>query len=412
MIIVFEGIDIMNIKERFLSYVGIDTQSDESSSTYPSTDKQLNLARKLVNDLQSLGITNAYLNKYGIVYAKIPANCEDLKDKIGFISHMDTSPDFSGANVKPRIITNYDGSDIILNKDLNIVLDTKTFPTLLKNIGETIIVTDGTTLLGADDKAGVAIIMSLVEELVNHPNIKHGQISVAFTPDEEIGRGTDNFDIKEFDADYAYTIDGGEIDLIEYENFNAASATVEIHGKSIHPGSAKGKMINSILVAEEFNDLLPCDMIPSKTEGYQGFNHLHNLSGDCEHTTMEYIIRNHSKELFEKQKQDFKVAKDVLDHKYGYEIVTLTITDSYQNMRPYIEKDPRALNRVVDTYKKLNIPFNFSPIRGGTDGATLTVKGLPTPNLGTGGYNYHGKFEYVSLTQMEKMVKILIELIK
>ena len=412
MIIVFEGIDIMNIKERFLSYVGIDTQSDESSSTYPSTDKQLNLARKLVNDLQSLGITNAYLNKYGIVYAKIPANCEDLKDKIGFISHMDTSPDFSGANVKPRIITNYDGSDIILNKDLNIVLDTKTFPTLLKNIGETIIVTDGTTLLGADDKAGVAIIMSLVEELVNHPNIKHGQISVAFTLDEEIGRGTDNFDIKEFDADYAYTIDGGEIDLIEYENFNAASATVEIHGKSIHPGSAKGKMINSILVAEEFNDLLPCDMIPSKTEGYQGFNHLHNISGDCEHTTMEYIIRNHSKELFEKQKQDFKVAKDVLDYKYGYEIVTLTITDSYQNMRPYIEKDPRALNRVVDTYKKLNIPFNFSPIRGGTDGATLTVKGLPTPNLGTGGYNYHGKFEYVSLTQMEKMVKILIELIK
>lgn len=397
----------MKIKDRFLNYVSIDTQSDENSLTYPSTNKQLNLARKLVEELQDLGVTNAYLNKYGIVYAKILANCTEIKEKIGFIAHMDTAPDFTGQDVKPTIINHYDGSNIVLNKEQNIILSSKTFPSLLNNIGETLIVTDGTTLLGADDKAGIAIIMSFIEEIINNPLIKHGQISIAFTPDEEIGRGTDNFDIKEFDADYAYTLDGGQIDFIEYENFNAATATIKIKGNSIHPGSAKDKMINSILVAEEFNDLLPNDMIPSKTEGYQGFNHLHSINGNCENTIMEYIIRNHSKTLFNKQKHDFEVAKNILNHKYEYDIVDLQITDSYENMREYIEKDPRCLERVTSAYKELNMNYSFSPIRGGTDGARLTVNGLPTPNLGTGGYNYHGKYEYVSLTQMEKMVDIL-----
>ncbi|MCH5171225.1 MAG: peptidase T [Erysipelotrichales bacterium] len=401
----------MDIKDRFIDYVKIDTQSDESSNTYPSTMKQLDLAKKLVKELQQLGISNAYLDKYGIVYAKIPANCEDIKVKIGFIAHMDTSPDCSGKDVEPRIIEKYNGEDILLNKDEKIILDTKTFPSLLKNIGETLVVTNGKTLLGADDKAGIAIIMTFIEKLLAS-NIKHGQISIAFTPDEEIGRGTDNFDIKEFDADYAYTLDGGDIHYIEYENFNAASATVKIHGVSIHPGSAKDKMINSILVAEEFNDLLPSDMIPSKTEGYQGFNHLCEIKGSCEYTEMEYIIRNHTKSIFEKQKKDFEIAKNILNHKYGYEIVELVIEDSYENMRTYIEKDPRSLDHIVDVYKRLGITYEFEPIRGGTDGARLTVLGLPTPNLGTGGYNYHGRFEYASLTQMSKMVEILLELVK
>ena len=401
----------MEIKDRFIEYVKIDTQSDESSNTYPSTMKQLDLARKLVKELQQLGISNAYLDKYGIVYAKILANTEEEKDKIGFIAHMDTSPDCSGKDVMPRIIEKYSGDDIILNEDENIVLDTKTFPSLLKNIGETLVVTNGKTLLGADDKAGIAIIMTFIEKLLAS-NIKHGQISIAFTPDEEIGRGTDNFDIKEFDADYAYTLDGGDIHYIEYENFNAASATVKIHGISIHPGSAKDKMVNSILVAEEFNDLLPNDMIPSKTEGYQGFNHLCDIKGNCEYTEMEYIIRNHTKAIFDKQKKDFEIAKNILNHKYGYEVVEVIIEDSYENMRTYIEKDPRSLNHIVNIYKKLEIPYEFAPIRGGTDGARLTVLGLPTPNLGTGGYNYHGRFEYASLTQMSKMVDILLELVK
>lgn len=400
----------MDIRDRFISYVKIDTQSDENSSSSPSTLKQLDLAKKLVDELQKLGISNAYLNKYGVVYAHIPAN-DETKDKIGFISHMDTSPDCSGANVTPRLIKSYDGNDIVLNSEENIILDTKTFPSLLENVGEDLIVTNGKTLLGADDKAGVAIIMTFLEKLLAS-DIKHGQISIAFTPDEEVGRGTEHFDIQEFDADYAYTVDGGDIHIIEYENFNAASAKVEIFGKSIHPGSAKDKMINSLLVAEEFNDLLPRDMIPSKTEGYQGFNHLCEIKGNVENTVMEYIIRNHSKELFKKQKNDFEIAKNILNHKYEYEIIKLTITDSYENMRPYIEKDPRSLNKVVETYKNLKIPYQFLPIRGGTDGATLTVKGLPTPNLGTGGYNYHGRYEYVSLTQMKQMVNILLELVK
>ncbi|MCH5180362.1 MAG: peptidase T [Erysipelotrichales bacterium] len=401
----------MNIRDRFIEYVKIDTQSDESSNTYPSTAKQLDLAKKLVEELQQLGISNAYLDKYGIVYAKIPKNTDEIVDKIGLIAHMDTSPDCSGKDVEPRIIEKYNGEDIVLNKDENIILDTKTFPSLLKNVGETLVVTNGKTLLGADDKAGIAIIMTFIEKLLAS-DIKHGQISIAFTPDEEIGRGTDNFNIEEFDADYAYTLDGGDIHYIEYENFNAASAIVKIHGVSIHPGSAKDKMINSILVAEEFNDLLPSDMIPSKTEGYQGFNHLCDIKGNCEYTEMEYIIRNHTKSIFEKQKKDFEIAKNILNHKYGYEIVEVIIEDSYENMRTYIEKDPRSLDRIVNVYKRLNIDHEFEPIRGGTDGARLTVMGLPTPNLGTGGYNYHGRFEYASLTQMSKMVDILLELVK
>ena len=400
----------MDLVKRFLKYVSFDTQSDENSNATPSTSKQLNLAKYLVNELKSIGCSDVFVDQYGIVYATIPSNTEEKVDTIGLIAHMDTSPDCSGANIKPRIINKYDGSDITLNE--NTIMKVADFPSLKENVGEDLIVTDGTTLLGADDKAGIAIIVEAAYRIINDKKSKHGEIKIAFTPDEEVGRGTENFDVKYFNCDYAYTLDGGDIRFIEYENFNAASAMVNVKGINIHPGSAKNKMVNAILLAKEFDDLLPKDELPSTTEGYEGFHHLNDISGDVENVNMFYIIRNHDENILNRQIQDFKDAEKAINEKYSGNFVTANIKKGYKNMKEVILANPKVLKRATDAYEKLNIPYSFTPIRGGTDGANLSFAGLPCPNLGDGGYNFHGRYEYVSITQMRKMVKIILEILK
>lgn len=399
----------MDLVKRFLKYVSFDTQSDENSSASPSTAKQLDLAKYLINELKSIGCQDVVLDQFGIVYATIPANTDEKIPTIGLIAHMDTSPDCSGNNIKPRIITKYDGNDIKLNDET--IMKVEDFPTLKSNIGEDLIVTDGTTLLGADDKAGIAIIVESAYRIINSNN-KHGTVKIAFTPDEEVGRGTENFDVKYFNCDFAYTLDGGESDVIEYENFNAASAKVEIKGINIHPGSAKDKMINSILLAKEFDDLLPKDEVPSKTSMYEGFHHLCDFNGDVEHTTLQYIIRNHDIDILRRQMDDFNKAAKIINEKYGSNFINVTLKESYKNMKEVIVKNPHVLEKVTNAYNTLKLQYKFLPIRGGTDGANLSFLGLPCPNLGTGGYNYHGRFEYVSITQMRKMVKVILEIIK
>lgn len=402
----------MEIKERFLNYVSFDTQSVENSQTVPSTSKQLKLGKYLVEELQSLGIENALLNEYGVVYGTIPSNNNHQGDVIGFIAHMDTSPDASGKDINPQIIKNYQGQKITLNEDKKLYLDPEQYPQLLHLIHHDLITTDGTTLLGADDKAGIAIIMQMVEYLHTHPEFKHNDIQIAFTPDEEIGCGSNHFDVKYFNADYAYTIDGGDIHIIEYENFNAFSAKVNIHGRSIHPGSAKNKMINSTRVAYEFDSLLPVHMRPESTEGYEGFNHLHAIQGTCEETTMDYIIRNHDLQQAKKQCQEFIDIVEFLNKKYGYQIIDLTITESYLNMKEALKDHMFIVEQALAAIKENGLDAYCSPIRGGTDGARLTFMGLPCPNLGTGGFNYHGPYEYCSLTMMEKQVQILLHILK
>lgn len=400
----------MDLVKRFLKYVSFDTQSDENSNATPSTSKQLNLAKYLVNELKSIGCSDVFVDQYGIVYATIPSNTEEKVDTIGLIAHMDTSPDCSGANIKPRIINKYDGSDITLNE--NTIMKVANFPSLKENVGEDLIVTDGTTLLGADDKAGIAIIVEAAYRIINDKKSKHGAIKIAFTPDEEVGRGTENFDVKYFNCDYAYTLDGGDIRFIEYENFNAASAMVNVKGINIHPGSAKNKMVNAILLAKEFDDLLSKDELPSTTEGYEGFHHLNDINGDVENVNMFYIIRNHDENILNRQIQDFKDAEKAINEKYNGNFVTANIKKGYKNMKEIILANPKVLKRATDAYEKLNIPYSFTPIRGGTDGANLSFAGLPCPNLGDGGYNFHGRYEYVSITQMRKMVKIILEILK
>ena len=402
----------MEIKERFLNYVSFDTQSAENSQTVPSTSKQLKLGKYLVEELQSLGIENALLNEYGVVYGTIPSNNNHQGDVIGFIAHMDTSPDASGKDINPQIIKNYQGQKITLNEDKKLYLDPEQYPQLLHLIHHDLITTDGTTLLGADDKAGIAIIMQMVEYLHTHPEFKHNDIQIAFTPDEEIGCGSNHFDVKYFNADYAYTIDGGDIHIIEYENFNAFSAKVNIHGRSIHPGSATNKMINSTRVAYEFDSLLPVHMRPESTEGYEGFNHLHAIQGTCEETTMDYIIRNHDLQQAKKQCQEFIDIVEFLNKKYGYQIIDLTITESYLNMKEALKDHMFIVEQALAAIKENGLDAYCSPIRGGTDGARLTFMGLPCPNLGTGGFNYHGPYEYCSLTMMEKQVQILLHILK
>lgn len=402
----------MEIKERFLNYVSFDTQSAENSQTVPSTSKQLKLGKYLVEELQSLGIENALLNEYGVVYGTIPSNNNHQGDVIGFIAHMDTSPDASGKDINPQIIKNYQGQKITLNEDKKLYLDPEQYPQLLHLIHHDLITTDGTTLLGADDKAGIAIIMQMVEYLHTHPEFKHNDIQIAFTPDEEIGCGSNHFDVKYFNADYAYTIDGGDIHIVEYENFNAFSAKVNIHGRSIHPGSAKNKMINSTRVAYEFDSLLPVHMRPESTEGYEGFNHLHAIQGTCEETTMDYIIRNHDLQQAKKQCQEFIDIVEFLNKKYGYQIIDLTITESYLNMKEALKDHMFIVEQALAAIKENGFEASCSPIRGGTDGARLTFMGLPCPNLGTGGFNYHGPYEYCSLTMMEKQVEILLHILK
>lgn len=402
----------MEIKERFLNYVSFDTQSVENSQTVPSTSKQLKLGKYLVEELQSLGIENAKIDEYGVVYGTIPSNNNHQGDVIGFIAHMDTSPDASGKDIHPQIIKDYQGQKITLNEDKKLYLDPEQYPQLLHLIHHDLITTDGTTLLGADDKAGIAIIMQMVEYLHTHPEFKHNDIQIAFTPDEEIGCGSNHFDVKYFNADYAYTIDGGDIHIVEYENFNAFSAKVNIHGRSIHPGSAKNKMVNSTRVAYEFDSLLPVHMRPESTEGYEGFNHLHAIQGTCEETTMDYIIRNHDLQQAKKQCQEFIDIAEFLNKKYGYQIIEVTITESYLNMKEALKNHMFIVEQALAAIKENGLDAYCSPIRGGTDGARLTFMGLPCPNLGTGGFNYHGPYEYCSLTMMEKQVQILLHILK
>lgn len=396
----------MNIIDRFINYCKIETTSNQYTHLTPSTNNQYDLANLLLKELKEVGIKDAFISKDCVVYGHLKANY-DTNKSIGFIAHMDTSDQMSGKNVKPRIVSNYDGKDIILNEEFNIILSPKEFPNLLNNIGCDLIVTDGTTLLGGDDKAGIAEIMDMLEYLNNHPEYKHCNISVAFTPDEEIGEGAKNFDLKIFNADYAYTIDGEDIKDVEYENFNAASAIVKINGLSIHPGSAKNKMINASLVAMEFNDLLPKDARPEKTEGYEGFNHLTNINGEVETCLLEYIIRNHDKELLNKQKEDFYNAQKIINEKYQKDIVELEIKDTYSNMKELILPHIEIVDDVKNNLKELGIEAKSSPIRGGTDGAVLTYMGLPCPNIGTGTRNCHGKYEYVVINEMITISKLL-----
>ena len=402
----------MEIKERFLKYVSFDTQSEEHSTTTPSTLKQLELGKYLTAELKSLGVENAELDEYGIVYGTIPSNNDHQGKVIGFIAHMDTSPDASGKDIHPQFVNDYDGSIITLNKEKEMYLDPEEYPILSQLVHHDLITTDGTTLLGADDKAGVAIIMQMVQYLYDHPEFKHNDIQIAFTPDEEVGRGTDNFDVKKFNADYAYTVDGGDIGDVEYENFNAFSATVTIHGKSIHPGSAKNKMINSVHVSQEFDSLLPAHARPESTEGYEGFNHLHSINGNCEKTVMEYIIRNHDLKLAKKQCQDFKDIAEFLNKKYEYQIVDVEIEESYLNMKEALKDHMYIVDHAKEAIRAGGIEATSTAIRGGTDGVRLTFLGLPCPNIGTGGFNYHGPFEFVSVTMMQKQVEMILRLLE
>lgn len=398
--------------DRFIEYVKIDTQSDASSNTSPSSSKQFDLLNKLKDELINLGVQDIVLEPNGILYGNIPANTNEKIDAVGFLAHVDTASEASGKNVLPRIVTNYDGKEIILNKELNIVMSPKEFPSLNRHLGKSLVVTDGTTLLGADDKAGVAEIMTLVDYLYNHPEFIHGPIKIAFTPDEEIGRGTENFNIEKFGADFAFTVDGGVVNEYEYENFNAAAAKVIISGLSCHPGSAKNIMINAQLIAIEFNSMLDPNKIPAKTEGYEGFNHMTSMKGEVETAELNYIIRNHNRALLEEQKQSFIDVANKINFKYQKELVKVEIKDSYYNMAELILKHPRIIELAKDAVSNVGLNPIANPIRGGTDGARLTYDGLPCPNLGTGGYNYHGRFEYLVIDEMEKSVEVLIEIVK
>lgn len=400
--------------DRFLRYVQIDTCSDENSGTHPSTAKQHDLAGLLARELEEMGAAEiTYDREHCYVYATVPASdgCED-RPTVGFIAHMDTSPAMSGAGVKPRIVKNYDGQDIVLNPELNIILRTADFPDISKYQGQDLIVTDGTTLLGADDKAGVAEIMAMAEYFLTHPDEPHGRIRIGFTPDEEIGEGPDFFDVALLGAQAAYTVDGGALGELEYENFNAAGAKLHIQGCSVHPGSAKGKMKNAILIAQEFQSMLPAFENPMYTEGYEGFYHLDSIQGNVESAQADYIIRDHDRALFEKKKKYFMSVASFLNDKYGEGTVTVDMKDSYYNMREIMEDHMELIDKVVETMKEQDIKPIITPIRGGTDGARLSFMGLPCPNICTGGENCHGKFEYACVQSMEKVVKLLTGLVK
>ncbi len=404
---------MVKVHERFLNYVAIDTQSIENSNSSPSSEKQKDLAHILVNEMKNIGISDAHMDNYGYVYGTIPSNSENLNiPTIGFIAHMDTSPDMPGDNVKAKIVKNYDGKDIVLNKEKNIVMKTDMFEHMQNYIGQDLIVTDGTTLLGADNKAGIAEIMSLAEFLMNNPDIKHGTIKIGFTPDEEVGNGAEHFDVKNFGADFAYTVDGGMLGEIEYENFNAASAKVEINGINIHPGSAKNKMKNSILIAIEFQQMLPIFETPSNTENYEGFNHLSDISGSVERTKLSYIIRDHDTNKFKYKKERFIKIADYLNEKYGKDTVVVELKDSYLNMKEMVLPHIHIVETAAKAMQELNIEPEIRPIRGGTDGARLSYMGLPCPNLCTGGHNFHGKYEYISIQSMERVVEILTKIVE
>lgn len=398
--------------KRFTSYVQIDTQSNEESDTCPSTPGQLVLLNQLVEELKEIGMEEVTIDENGYVMATLPANTDKDVPTIGFLAHVDTATDFTGANVKPQIVEQYDGKDIVLNKEQNIVLSPKDFPSLNQYIGHTLITTDGTTLLGADDKAGIAEIMTAMNYLIQHPEIKHGKVRVAFTPDEEIGRGPHKFNVEKFNAKYAYTMDGGPLGELQYESFNAASAKITIKGNNIHPGTAKGKMINSIKIAMELHQQLPAEQAPEFTEGYEGFYHLLSFHGDVEKTELYYIIRDFDRKEFENKKNTIAQIVSNLQNKYGNDRIFLQLNDQYYNMREKIEPVKEVVDIAYEAMKNLHIEPIIKPIRGGTDGSQLSYMGLPTPNIFTGGENYHGKYEYISVDNMVKATQVIIEIIK
>ncbi|MDR1594105.1 MAG: peptidase T [Prevotellaceae bacterium] len=401
-----------SVTDKFLRYVSYDTQSDEESASYPSTKKQLILLNQLADELKALGVSDATIDEYGYVMATVPSNIDCQIPVTGFLAHVDTSPDMSGANVKPQIVSNYNGGDIILNIERNVSLRVADFPEMKAYKGQTLITTDGTTLLGADDKAGVAEIMWVVQYLQSHPDFKHGTLKVGFTPDEEIGRGVDKFDVTKFGADYAYTIDGGEIGELEYENFNAASAQVKVQGKNIHPGYAKDKMLNAIIIAMELNALLPPTQRPEHTADYEGFYHLVSFKGTVENAELHYIIRDHDRSKLNKKKAYLKSCVELLAKKYGDDVLRLGIGDQYYNMREIIEQHFHIVEIARQAMIKAGVTPLIKPIRGGTDGARLSYMGLPCPNIFTGGHNFHGKYEFITVESMEKACEVMLNILE
>lgn len=396
--------------ERLVRYAKIDTQSDFNGTTCPTTAGQWDLLHILEKELKEVGLIDITLDENGYLFATVPANTEKILPTIGFLAHVDTATDYTGKNVRPQRINHYDGQDIQLNEET--IMAVQDFPELKNYVGHTLITTDGTTLLGADNKAGIAEIITAMEYLVAHPEIKHGDIRIAFTPDEEIGRGPHKFDVKAFGAKYAYTMDGGPLGELQYESFNAAGAEITFHGTSVHPGSAKDKMVNAILIANEFQNAMPANEIPQETDDYEGFIHLMQLEGDVEKTTLRYIIRYFDRETFEGKKQFMQQTAEKLQEKYGEAAVQCNIEDQYYNMREKIEPVMEIVDIVADAFKKLDIEPNIVPVRGGTDGSQLSYMGMPTPNIFTGGENYHGKYEYISVDNMEIATKVIIETVQ
>ncbi|WP_439151736.1 peptidase T [Winogradskyella sp.] len=399
-----------HIINRFISYITIDTESDPNSESTPSTAKQWNLANKLAEELKVIGLSDVSIDDNAYIMATLPSNVNHDVPTIGFISHFDTSPDFTGANVNPQIIENYNGKDIVLNETQNIILSPNYFEDLLLYKGQTLITTDGTTLLGADDKAGITEIVSAMEYLINHPEIKHGDIKIGFTPDEEIGRGAHKFDVEKFGADWAYTMDGSQIGELEYENFNAAGATIKVKGKIVHPGYAKGKMINSMYYATEFINALPKMETPEHTEGYEGFFHLHTLDGKVEETVLKYIIRDHDKDKFEARKALMEKIVSDLNSKFESEVFEIELKDQYYNMKERVEPVMHIVDIAEEAMKSLGISPLIKPIRGGTDGSQLSYMGLPCPNIFAGGHNFHGRYEYVPVESMQKAIEVICKI--
>lgn len=401
-----------SIVDRFLKYVSFDTQSAEDSNTTPSTAKQFKLAEYLRDELQEIGMTEVEMDENGYVYATLPANTDKEIPTIGFIAHMDTSPDCSGANIHPRIVKAYDGTDIVLDAEAGLVTSPKKFPELLDHVGEDLIVTDGHTLLGADDKAGIAEIVQAMVFLMEHPEIKHGKVRVGFNPDEEIGLGAHKFNVEKFGCAWGYTMDGGELGELEYENFNAASAKIEVKGVSVHPGYAKNKMINAARVAAEFAAQMPVTETPEQTVEFEGFYHLLSIEGNVEHASLSYIIRDHNRERFERRKQFVQKAAEWMNERYGEGTVTATINDQYYNMREMIEPVPHVVDIVLDAMKECNIPAKVRAIRGGTDGAQLSFMGLPCPNIFAGGLNFHGPHEFLPIPSLEKASELVVKIVE
>lgn len=399
-----------HIIKRFINYVTIDTQSDPTSKTTPSTPKQWDLANKLADELKAIGMHDVSIDENAYIMATLPSNVSHNVPTIGFISHFDTSPDFTGTSVKPQIIEKYNGKDIVLNTAENILLSPDYFEDLHQYKGQTLITTDGTTLLGADDKAGITEIVSAMEYLINHPEVKHGTIKVGFTPDEEIGRGAHKFDVEKFGADWAYTMDGSQIGELEYENFNAAGAVVKVKGKIVHPGYAKGKMINSMYIAQEFINSLPRLETPEHTDGYQGFFHLSSIKGEVEETVLEYIIRDHDLRHFEARKAVMEKLADALNEQYGWEVIQVEIKNQYFNMKEKIEPVMHIIDIAEEAMKQLSIAPIIKPIRGGTDGSQLSYMGLPCPNIFAGGHNFHGRYEYVPVESMIKATQVICKI--